>query len=131
MRLTTIRLCRLTTLLLVTVVLSERVALAIPTPDSASAKQQIAARGVGKGIKVHEADGATLREKIVALNEDSFRMQVGSKAPLEIAYSNIRAVDGPGFSNGSKIGIVVGLATVTVVAIVIGVAASHAPGLHF
>lgn len=124
-----LRLSRLLAFLLAIAFLSERVALAMPTPDAASAKQQIAARGVGKGVRVHETDGTVLRGKIISVGEDSFGVQVGSKPPVEVAFANVRAVDGPGLSKGAKIGI--GIGVVLVVAIVVGTAAAHAPGIHF
>lgn len=125
MRLSTLRMSRITALLLVMAFLSERVALAIPTLDASSAKQQIAARGVGNGVKGHEADGTVLRGKIVWLKDDSFGLHVGSKPSVEVAFANVRAVDGPGLSKGAKIGIGVGVAVVATVAIVLGVKASH------
>lgn len=131
MRPTTLRLNRIATLLLVILFLSERVALAIPTPDAASAKQQIAARGVGKGVKVHEADGAVLRGKIVSLQDDTFSIQVGSKPPVEIAYANVRAVEKAGLSSGAKIGIGIGVGVVAGTAVVIGALASRSPFIHF
>ena len=127
MRLTTMQLGRLTTLLLVIVFLGERVGLTLPTPDAASAKHQIEARGVGKGVKVHEADGAVLSGKIVSLNDDSFGIQVGSKPSVEIAYADVRAVDKPGLSTGAKIGIGVGIG-VAVSAAVIAIYIGHQVG---
>lgn len=128
MRLSNLRLSRTATLLFVTVFLCQRVALAIPTPDAASAKQQIAARGVGKGVKVHESDGSVLRGRIVSLNDDSFGIQVGSKPPMDVAFANVRAVDGPGLSGGAKIALGVGIGvavSATAVAIFISHALSH------
>lgn len=122
----TMRLTRMTALLLAITFLSERMALAIPTPDAASAKQQVAARGVGKSVKIHEADGTVLRGKILSLGDDSFGIQVGSKPPVEVPFANVRAVDGPGLSKGAKMGLTVG-GVVVVAAVVIGVWLSHGP----
>lgn len=123
----TMRLSRITALILAITFLSDRVALAIPTSDAASAKQQIAARGVGKSIKVHESDGTVLRGKIVSLGEDSFGLQVESKPSVEVTFANVRAVDGPGLSKGAKIGIGVGVGLVLAVLIV---AITIAHGTH-
>lgn len=127
----TLRFSRLFALLLAVTLLSDCTAFATSTPDAASAKQQIAVRGVGKGVKVHEADGTVLRGKIVSVGEDSFGLQVGSKPRVEVAFANIRAVEGPGLSKGAKIGIGIGIGVVLVVAIVVGTVASRAPGINF
>ena len=97
------------------------------TPDAASAKQQIAARGVGKGVKVHEADGTVLRGKIVSMGEDSFGMQVGSKPVVDVPFANVREVQGPGLSKGAKIAIWTGVG-VLVLAIAVGASVGSAYG---
>jgi preprotein translocase subunit YajC len=109
MRLTTMRLSRIITLLLLTIFLSERVAIALPTPDAATARLQVAARGVGKGIKVHELDGTVVHGKIASVKEDSFSVEVGSGRSVEIAYANVRAVEKHGLSTGAKVGIGIGI----------------------
>ena len=124
----TMRLSRITALLLAIAFLSDRLALAIPTPDAASAKQQIATRGVGKSVKVHEADGTVLRGKIVSLGEDSFGIQIGSKPSIEVTFANVRAVDGPGLSKGAKIGMGVGAGVVLAV-VIVAVTIAHGTGL--
>ena len=124
----TMRLSRITALLLAITFLNEHVALAIPTPDAASAKQQIAARNVGKSVKVHEADGTVLRGKIVSLGEDSFGVQVGSKPPVEVTFANVRAVDGAGLSKGAKIGMGVAVGVVLAV-VIVAVTIAHGTGL--
>jgi len=118
-----LRLSRATALLLALTFVTERAAFATSSPDAASAKQQIAARGVGKGVKVHEADGTVLRGKIVSMGEDSFGMQVGSKPVVEVPFANVREVQGPGLSKGAKIAIWTG---VGVLVLVIAVGASYA-----
>lgn len=114
--------------------LGERVALALPTPDAATAKQLITRRGVGKRIKIHEADGAVIRGKITALGENSFGLQVGHDAPADIPFARVRQVDGPGLSTGAKVGLGIGITlagAAAVTAAVIGVSLSHGFGLHF
>ena len=122
-----LRLSRATALLLALTLVTERAAFATSTPDAASAKQQIAARGVGKGVKVHEADGTVLRGKIVSMGENSFGMQVGSKPVVEVPFANVREVQGPGLSKGAKIALWTGVG-VFVLVIVIGGAIAHAYG---
>ena len=128
MRLCTLRLSRMTALVLALALLSERVALAVPTPDASSAQQQIASRGIGKSVKVHEADGTVLRGKIMWLKDDSFGVKVGSQRLVEVAFTNVRSVDGPGLSKGAKVGIGVS-AGLLVGGLVTGVIMSHVTGL--
>jgi hypothetical protein len=73
--------------------------------DSASAKQMLQKRGVGKTVKVKEADGTELRAKIVSIGETSVVMQDGSKPAVEVPYGTVTAVKGGGLSKGAKIGI--------------------------
>ena len=120
---TDLRFLRITAFLLMLTIASERLAFATLTPDAVSAKQQIAARGVGKGVKVHEADGTVLRGKIVSIAEDSFGMQVGSKPVVEVTFAMVREVQGPGLSRGAKIAIWTG---VGVLVLVLAVGASYA-----
>ncbi len=121
MRLTE-RLVQITALLLVITFSTERIALAASTPDAASAKQQVASRGLGKGVKIREADGTSLRGKIVSLGEDSFGLQVGSKPAIDVPYAAVTEVQGPGLSRGARIGLWVG---VGVLALVIVAGASY------
>lgn len=88
-----------------------------PTLTPATAKQMVQARGVGKGIKVKEADGTTLRGKITSIGDDSFSMQAGSRSAVEISYAQVTRVQGPGLSTGAKIGILIGAAVVATAAI--------------
>jgi hypothetical protein len=82
------------------------VAYAADVPlDAASAKQMLQKRGVGKTVKVKEADGTELRAKIVSIGETSVVMQDGSKPTVEVPYGKVTAVKGGGLSKGAKIGI--------------------------
>lgn len=121
------RLSRVTALLLALTFASERLAFATATLDAVSAKQQIALRGVGKGVKVHEADGTVLRGKIVSMGEDSFGIQVGSKPVVEVPFASVREVQGPGLSKGAKIAIWTG---VGVLVLIIAVGASYAHAIN-
>jgi hypothetical protein len=94
----------------------------------ATAKQMLQARGPGKMVKVKEADGTTVRAKIVSIGDDSVVLQDGSKPAVTIAYSQLTAVKGPGLSTGAKVGIWVAVGVVATVAIVVAVIASKALG---
>ena len=118
------RLIRVTALLLTVCFLSERVALAIPTSDAASAKQQITARGIGKVVNVYEASGIALRGKIVSIGKDSFDMQTGSQPAVEVAFADVQQVKGLGLSKGAKIGLIIGV--VVVILVIVGASLAHA-----
>ncbi len=124
---TTLRFSRVTALLLAMTSLCERLSFATSTPDARSAKQQIAARGVGKGVKVHEADGTVPRGKIVSMGEDRFGMQVGSKPVVEVPFRECARGAGAGAVEGSKD---CNLAGVGVVVLVIAIGASYAHGYN-
>lgn len=96
-----------------------------PTLPPATAKQMVQARGVGKGIKVKEADGTTIRGKIVSIGEDSFGVQVGSKAATEISYAQVTMVQRPGLSTWAKVGILLGVAVAATAAISVAYDGEH------
>lgn len=106
--------------LLILAVLCEHVAFAATVPDALTAHQQIARRGLGKRVKVHESNGAVLRGTIQSVGADSFVLQTGHEPSVTIPYTDVRAVDGPGLSTGSKIAITVGVTAVGVTAIILG-----------
>jgi hypothetical protein len=96
----------LTAFVLFCSVFATSVAYAADVPlDSASAKQMLQKRGVGKMVKITEADGTELRARIVSIGETSVVMQDGSKPTVEVPYGNVTAVKGGGLSKGAKIGI--------------------------
>jgi len=92
------------------------------TPETA--KQKLQARGVGKMVKVKEADGTVVRAKIVSIGEESVVMQNGSKPTVEVPYNKVTAVTGPGLSKGESIAIVVGIGVVVAV-VVVALLAAH------
>jgi hypothetical protein len=67
-------------------------------------------RGVGKIVKVQEADGPELRARILSIGEASVVLQPDSKPAIEVPHDKITAVKGPGLSKDAKIGIWVGIA---------------------
>ena len=97
---------------------SVAVAATKPPLDAVAAKQAVQARGVGKGVRVQEADGTVARGKIVSIGEESFGVQTGSKPAVEIAFAKVTEVQGAGLSKGEKIGIVVAVGVVVAVVLV-------------
>ncbi len=90
-------------------------------PDAASTKQMLEKRGVGKMVKIKQADGKELRAKIVSIGETSAVLQVSSKKPpVEVPYGTVAEVKGPGLSKGVKITIVV-----AIVWIALGIVGAH------
>ncbi|GAC1663019.1 MAG: hypothetical protein NVS9B15_26160 [Acidobacteriaceae bacterium] len=119
-------LCRLTALLLALAFLSERVAFAIPTPDAASAKHQIEARGIGAGVKVKQAGGKTSKGTVISIEEQSFTFQEKGKAPESIPFANLASVSSAGMTRGAKIGLGLGIGSAVLVALLI-IGAAHTP----
>jgi hypothetical protein len=107
--------------------LAASVAYAAEVPlTPATAKQLVQTRGAGKMVKVKEADGTTVRARIVSIGDDSVVLQDGSKPAVTISYSQMTAVKGPGLSTGAKVGIWVAVGVVATTAIVVAVIASRA-----
>jgi hypothetical protein len=106
MRLRSLGLLRFVALVLSFSLFAASVAYATDAPlTPATVKQMLQAKGVGKMVKVKEADGTTVRAKIVSIGDDSVVLQNGSKPAVTIAYSQMAAVKGPGLSTGAKVGI--------------------------
>jgi hypothetical protein len=72
---------------------------------SDGAKQMLQAWGVGKMVRVKQADGKELRAKIVSIGERSIVLQVGSQPTIEVPYDKVVEVRKPGLSKGVKIAI--------------------------
>ena len=108
---------RMIALNLVLACLSQRAALAFPTPDASSAKQLITRRGVGTKVTIHETDGTILRGRIMSLNEDSFGIQIGHEPAVEVPFASVRDVNGCGLSRRAKVGIGVGVAAAAAVGV--------------
>jgi hypothetical protein len=72
----------------------------------ATVKQMVQARGVGKEVKVKGTGGTTLRGKITSIGENSFTVRVDSKN-VELPYSEVSTVQGPGLPKAAKITVVV------------------------
>jgi hypothetical protein len=122
MRQSPIGILRCTAFVLFFSIFAASVADATDVPlTSATAKQKLQTRGVGKMVKVKEADGTELRAKIVSIGETSVVLQVGSTPTVEVSYEKLTAVNGPGLSKGAKIGIWVGV----IVFVAMGVASTR------
>ncbi|WP_263383257.1 hypothetical protein [Granulicella arctica] len=122
--------CRSIALFLCCSVLLVSTAVAADVPLTADvAKQMLQTRGVGRMVKVKEANGTVLRAKIVSIGDASVMMQSGSKAPVEVPYDTVTAVQGPGLAKGAKIGIGVGVGLAVAVGIVAIVAEHNLNGL--
>ena len=71
--------------------------------NSVEAKRMLQARGVGKMVKIKRADGKELRGKIILIGEESIVLQVGSQPTIELPYSKVTAIKGPGLPKAAKI----------------------------
>jgi hypothetical protein len=122
MRQSPIGILRCTAFVLFFSIFATSIAYATDIPlTSATAKQKLQKRGVGKTVKVKEADGTELRAKIVSIGVTSVVLQVGSTPTVEVSYDKLTAVNGPGLSKGAKIGIWVGV----IVFVALGIASSR------
>lgn len=95
-------------LLCLCIVGTDLAAAAVPAPplDPATTIHKLHHHGVGKGVaKITESDGSVVKGKIVSIDADSFQLQPKHGAPLQVAYTQVSAVNGPGLSKGAKIGI--------------------------
>ena len=98
--------------LLLSTIGSEHVVYAAQSTSALTVKQMVQARGVGKEVKVKVASGTTLRGKITSIGESSFGIQVDSKN-VELPYSEVTTVQGPGWPKAAKITVVVVVVMVT------------------
>ena len=79
----------------------------VPPMSAVTAKQEIAARGVGKSVKVTETDGTVVTGKIVTIEDEKFEIRAKDAAPAtSIQFSQVKDVHNAGLSKGAKIGIV-------------------------
>jgi len=73
--------------------------------DANTSRQKIAARGIGKQIKVTQANGSQIIGIITGIRADDFDVTAkGSLQPTPIAYANVTALHNEGSSVGRKIG---------------------------
>jgi hypothetical protein len=73
--------------------------------NSFEAQKMLQTRGVGKMVKIKRADGKEIRARIISIGEDSVVLQVGSQPTIELPYSKVVAVKGPGLPKAAKIAI--------------------------
>jgi hypothetical protein len=118
------RLFRSIAAFLVLTLAANSVAFAAP-PDPVKVHNKLTERGVGKGVKINEADGTTVTGTLTAIHNDDFEITpAGATPPLTISYSQVSSVhnNGPGMSTGAKIGIIVGCIVIVVVVVFVIVA---------
>jgi hypothetical protein len=118
-------LARACALLLILATTAQAVAYAASAMDPTAVKQELAKRGVGKMVKITETDEKSLRGKIIALGDASVTLQDGSKPALEIPFTQVAGIHGPGLSKRATILVVVG-GVVIVIVIVVAIVASRA-----
>ena len=69
------------------------------------AKQKISARGIGKEIKVTQANGDQIIGTITGIRSEDFDITLrGTTEPTPILYANVTALHNEGGSVGKKIG---------------------------
>ena len=76
--------------------------------DATAVKQQLIKHGIGKMVKTKETDEKSFRGKIISLRDASVTLQVGSKPAVEIPFTQVAGIHGPGLSKGETILVVVG-----------------------
>ena len=89
--------------------------------DTDQARQKISARGIGKQIKVTQADGSQIIGTITGIRGDDFDITArGTIQPTPILYANVTALHNEGSSVGKKIGVgvIIGVVAFTTMVIV-------------
>ena len=94
---------------LAVVLLGNSVALAAGAPkvktamDPVKLKQALAARGVGKSVKVTELDGTTVSGNLTAIRDDAFDVTLKKVTqPITISYSQVSKEGNGGLSTGAR-----------------------------
>jgi hypothetical protein len=104
---------RLVTAILVSGILSCSIAWAAPPLDAASAKSKIQKYGINHYLCVQESNGIELRGRILAVNDQSFQMQLGNQPqPVEIQYADVTALQNLGWTHGKVVFLLVGIGAV-------------------
>ena len=111
------RVFRLTSILLVPVLLSNSLAFAAKkAPDPAAMKAKIQAHGVGQGVRVSLANKEEASGLIVAIGDLSFTLkQKKSADERQIEYAQLTGVYNNHLTRGQKVGVVVGIVAIGVV----------------
>jgi hypothetical protein len=101
---------------LATILTVNSIALAA-SPDPVNIHNKILERGIGKGVKIKEADGTIVTGNLTAIHGDSFEVvPLNATQPVTIAYTQVSAVHNSGhLSTGAKVGIVVGCVVAAIV----------------
>lgn len=92
--------------------------------DPANLQQKLAARGIGKGVKVTEVDGTVVKGILVSIDPDSFQITVkGATQPTRVPNAQVHKFGNDGLSTAGKIS--VGVAIGFGILIVLGIIASR------
>jgi sulfur transfer complex TusBCD TusB component (DsrH family) len=101
---------------LAVVLLGNSVAFAADAPKVKTAmapallKQELTARGIGKGVKVKELDGTTIVGTLIVIQDDSFQItQNHAVQPMTIQDANVKSIRNSGLSTAAKVGIGIGI----------------------
>jgi len=101
---------RLVAAILLSSILSSSVAWAAPPLDAASAKSKIQKYGINHYICVQENNGIELHGRILAVNGQSFQMQLHNQPqPVEIQYADVTTLQNLGWTRGKVIVALVGI----------------------
>jgi hypothetical protein len=77
--------------------------------DATTAKQKVQAHKIGGKVRITESDGSEVTGKVASIDANTFQVQPKSGSPIQISFSNVKAVHGGGLSTAAKIGIGVGI----------------------
>jgi hypothetical protein len=100
-------------------------AAATDTPiDSADLQKKLVARGIGKGVKIAEVNGAVVKGTLVSIDADSFQITPkGATQPMRVSNTQVHKFSNDGLSTAGKIG--VGVAIGFGILLVLGIIASR------
>ncbi len=85
--------------------LGNSMAVASAPLDAARVKEKLIKRGIGKGVKIKEADGRELAGVLTGIRDDEFDVTPkGSLQPTTVIYSHVVAVHNDGSSVAKKVG---------------------------
>ncbi len=92
--------------------------------DSAILQQKLAARCIGKGVKITQVDGSVVKGILVSIDADSFQITLkGMTQPTRISNTQVHKFGNDGLSTAGKVG--VGVAIGIGILLVLGIIASR------
>jgi hypothetical protein len=105
--------------LLAVVLFVQSVAVAGTPMDAVKAKQVLAKRGIGKGVKVTQADGTEVVGTLLSIGDNQFEVWPKKEAQgVFISYSMVSKVSGSGGSKAWLYPLIIGVASGVLVAFV-------------